>query len=128
MQFTIVNQSAIAKLEGDIILNDAKFELRFSELDQLPPSAILVIKALEPGSPLTQTDIMNRTSLSSRTVRWALARLNDKNLIIKRSYFRRQVLYSLRPHSLELTAYIIININLIYFGAVSHHSCHPSKM
>lgn len=83
-------------------MNDAEFELHFSKLDHLPPSAKLVVEALVPGSPLTQKDIMNRTSLSSRTVRWALARLNDKNLLIKRSYFRRQVLYSLRPHSLEL--------------------------
>jgi predicted transcriptional regulator len=83
-------------------LNKAEFELHFSELYHLPPSAKLVVEALEPGRPLTQKDLMNRTSLSSRTVRWALAWLNGKNLLIKRSYFRRQVLYSLRPHSLDL--------------------------
>jgi DNA-binding MarR family transcriptional regulator len=90
-------------------LNDAEVELNLSKLDHLPLSVKLVVEALEPGSPLTQKNIIKRTSLSARTVRWALARLSDKNLLIKRSHFRRRVLYSLRPYSLELiTAHLLV--------------------
>ena len=101
--FTIVNTDAKSP-DGDIVLNDAEFDLHGSKLDRLPLSVKLVIETLEPGSRLTQKDIRNRTSLSARTVRWALNRLKEENLLITRSYFRRQILYSLKPHPLGLKA------------------------
>jgi len=97
--FTIVNIVAKSP-DGDIVLTDAEFELHSSKLDRLPLSVKLVIEVLEPGSRLTQKNIMNRTSLSARTVRWALTRLKEENLLITKSYFRRQILYSLKPHPL----------------------------
>jgi len=98
---TVVNKDAKSP-DGDIALNDVEFESHSSKLDRLPLSAKLVIEILKPGSILTQKDIINRTSLSARTLRWALARLKEENLLVTRSYFRRQILYSLKPHPLRV--------------------------
>jgi transcription initiation factor IIE alpha subunit len=73
-------------------------------LDRLPPSAKLVIKVLESGSLLTQKEIINKTYLPARTVRYALTRLKEENLLLKRFYFpdARQSLYGLNALSLEV--------------------------
>ncbi len=62
----------------------------------LPPSAKLVYKVLENDGQLTRKDLVERTSLPSRTVLYAVRRLKEKNVLIERFYFMdaRQSLYS----------------------------------
>ncbi|MDD5143492.1 winged helix-turn-helix domain-containing protein [Methanoregula sp.] len=54
-------------------------------------------KVLESGEQLTQKDLIRETALPSRTVRYALDRLRDENLLVERHYFvdARQSLYGL---------------------------------
>jgi transcription initiation factor IIE alpha subunit len=70
----------------------------------LPPSAKLVIKVLESGSLLTQKEIINKTYLPPRTVRYALTKLLEENILSKRFYFpdARQSLYGLNATSSEV--------------------------
>jgi DNA-binding MarR family transcriptional regulator len=72
----------------------------------LPPSAKLVIKVLESGSLLTQKEIINKTYLPARTVRYALTRLKEENLLLRRFYFldARQSLYGLNPETVGVVA------------------------
>jgi DNA-binding MarR family transcriptional regulator len=59
---------------------------------------------LESGSLLTQKEIINKTYLPARTVRYALTRLKEENLLLRRFYFQdaRQSLYGLNVPSLEV--------------------------
>jgi hypothetical protein len=59
---------------------------------------------LESGSLLTQKDIISKTYLPARTVRYALGRLRDENLIQERFYFQdaRQSLYGLNAQASEV--------------------------
>jgi transcription initiation factor IIE alpha subunit len=69
-------------------------------IGHLPPSAKLVYKVLETNGHLTQKDLIRETSLPSRTVRYALGRLKENNVLVERHYFTdaRQSLYGLnRP-------------------------------
>ena len=54
-------------------------------LAELPPSAKLVYKVLEHEGPLTQGEIATESRLCSRTVRYALAKLEDGDLVNRRS-------------------------------------------
>jgi transcription initiation factor IIE alpha subunit len=74
------------------------------KIERLPPSAKLVLKALESGSLLTQKDIISMTYLPARTVRYALRRLREENLLQERFYFQdaRQSLYGLNAQSAEV--------------------------
>lgn len=53
------------------------------KIDELPPSAKLVFKVLEYNGQMTQTELADETRLSTRTVRYALNRLQEKDLIAK---------------------------------------------
>ena len=66
-------------------------------LEHLPPSAKLVYKVLETGGQLTQKDIIQKTFLPPRTVRYALGRLRNEKVITERFCFKdaRQSLYGL---------------------------------
>jgi transcription initiation factor IIE alpha subunit len=66
-------------------------------IEHLPNAAKLVYRALESGGQLTQKDIIKKTYLPPRTVRYALNRLRDENVIVERFYFKdaRQSLYGL---------------------------------
>jgi DNA-binding MarR family transcriptional regulator len=56
-----------------------------TELQQLPPSATLVYKILEQANgELTQQEIVNKSDTHPRTVRWALDRLQEEDLIASR--------------------------------------------
>jgi transcription initiation factor IIE alpha subunit len=70
----------------------------------LPPSARLIIKVLESGSLLTQKEIINKTYLPARTVRYALSRLRNENILQERFCFQdaRQSLYGLNAQALEV--------------------------
>ncbi|WP_435334850.1 MarR family transcriptional regulator [Haloarchaeobius sp. TZWWS8] len=67
------------------------------KLEELPPSAKLVFKVLEYDGPLTQKQIVEESMLSARTVRYALERLQDIDLVNQDVYFAdaRQSLYEI---------------------------------
>ena len=50
-------------------------------LDDLPPSAKLVLKVLEYEGPLTQSQLAEETRLPVRTVRAGLSRLEDVGVV-----------------------------------------------
>lgn len=63
----------------------------------LPPSAKLVAKVLEYNETMSQSELADETLLPPRTVRYALNRLEDENLVDSRFSFSdaRKRLYSL---------------------------------
>lgn len=63
----------------------------------LPPSARQVFQVLASNGPLTQKDIISKTDLPPRTVRYALNRLRGEEMLQERFCFRdaRQILYGL---------------------------------
>ncbi len=63
----------------------------------LPPSAKQVFNVLASDGPLTQKDLISRTDLPPRTVRYALDKLKGEDMLEERFCFRdaRQILYSL---------------------------------
>ncbi|AGB36679.1 MarR family transcriptional regulator [Natronococcus occultus] len=69
----------------------------WDDVRELPPSAKLVAKVLEYNDTMTQQQIADETLLPSRTVRYALNRLDDENVIDSRFSFSdaRKRLYSL---------------------------------
>ncbi len=63
----------------------------------LPPSSKLVYKTLEWNGRLTQQEIIERSLLSARTVRDALSRLEEHDVVERDVYYRdaRQNVYAL---------------------------------
>jgi DNA-binding MarR family transcriptional regulator len=77
----------------DSPLDDPEFRDRLREL---PPSAKLVAKVLEDASPLSQGQLAEESLLPDRTVRYALNRLEEEELVGSRYSFndaRKQVYY-----------------------------------
>lgn len=68
-------------------------------LADLPPSAKLVHLVLERESPLTQSELVERTQLSARTVRSALRKLEGRDLVDEGICLTdaRKRLYSVEP-------------------------------
>ncbi|MFO7927375.1 MAG: helix-turn-helix transcriptional regulator [Halobacteriota archaeon] len=66
-------------------------------LTDLPPSAKLVYKVLEYNGAMTQKRIVEESMLSARTVRYALERLEEIEIVSEDVYFAdaRQNLYEL---------------------------------
>jgi DNA-binding MarR family transcriptional regulator len=66
-------------------------------LRELPPSAKLVAKVLETDAPLSQGQLAEESLLPERTVRYALNRLEDTDLVEARYSVRdaRKQVYSL---------------------------------
>jgi DNA-binding MarR family transcriptional regulator len=75
-------------------------EVEHARIGKLPPSAKLVFKVLEANGQMTQKDIIRETVLPSRTVRYALSRLKDEQILMERFNFSdsRQSLYEIRRH------------------------------
>ena len=69
---------------ADSPLADPEFRDRLREL---PPSAKLIAKVLEGASPLSQGQLAEESLLPDRTVRYALNRLEDAELIGSRYSF-----------------------------------------
>ncbi len=69
----------------------------WDDVRELPPSAKLVAKVLEYNDTMTQQQIAEETLLPARTVRYALNRLDEENVIASRFSFSdaRKRLYSL---------------------------------
>jgi predicted transcriptional regulator len=67
------------------------------DISDLPPSAKLVFKVLEYNGPMTQKGIVQESMLSARTVRYALERLENIDVIAEDVYFAdaRQNLYQI---------------------------------
>ena len=74
-------------------LSDPDFRERLREL---PPSAKLVAKVLDGDAPLSQGQLADESLLPDRTVRYALNRLEESDLVGSRYSFhdaRKQVYY-----------------------------------
>jgi len=76
-------------------------EARREALRDLPPSAKLVAKVLEYNGTLSQTAIAEETLLPTRTVRYALGRLEEHDVVESRYSFSdaRKRLYTLAASS-----------------------------
>jgi len=73
----------------------SKSEYR-ERLRELPPSAKLVAKVLEGDAPLSQGGLAEESLLPDRTVRYALNRLEEQELVDSRYSFkdaRKQVYF-----------------------------------
>lgn len=70
---------------------------RWEPVRDLPPSAKLVAKVLEYNGTLTQNELAEETMLPSRTVRYAVSRLEDAGVVESRFSFvdARKRLYTL---------------------------------
>ena len=66
-------------------------------VEYLPPSARQVFDVLAANGPMTQKDLISKTELPPRTVRYALSRLKGEYILEERVCFQdaRQSLYSL---------------------------------
>ncbi|MFB6114058.1 MAG: MarR family transcriptional regulator [Halodesulfurarchaeum sp.] len=85
--------STSAVHDASPIESDDEFRERLREL---PPSAKLVAKVLETDEPLSQGQLAEESLLPDRTVRYALTRLTDANLVESRYSLRdarKQVYY-----------------------------------
>lgn len=72
-------------------------------ISDLPPSAKLVFKVLEYNGSMTQKGIVEESMLSARTVRYALERLEEIEIVSEDVYFAdaRQNLYEIVPEATE---------------------------
>jgi DNA-binding MarR family transcriptional regulator len=71
--------------------------VQVAEVDDLPPSAKLVYKVLEYHGAQTQKELVEESMLSARTVRYALGRLEERDMVSEGIYGAdaRQSLYEL---------------------------------
>jgi DNA-binding Lrp family transcriptional regulator len=83
-------------------LNDINYE----KLERLPPSAKLVFKSLQANGQMTQKEIIRETILPSRTVRYAINRLKEDEILQELFYFidSRQRLYEIKRSTNKLPA------------------------
>jgi len=74
-------------------------EAGWDAVAELPPSAKLVAKVLEYNERLTQSQLASETMLPSRTVRYAVTRLDEVGAIESRFSFTdaRKRVYTLDP-------------------------------
>lgn len=72
---------------------------RFEELQASPPSVKLVYLVLKRQGPLTQTELGDETLLPDRTVRYALSRLKEADVVESEVDLSdpRQRVYTLKP-------------------------------
>jgi predicted transcriptional regulator len=65
----------------------------------LPPSSKTVLQILGSGGAMTHKDLVKKSNLAPRTVRYALKKLKERQLIIEKFNFRdaRQIIYQNKP-------------------------------
>jgi predicted transcriptional regulator len=65
----------------------------------LPPSSKMVLQILNSGGAMTHKDLVQKSKLAPRTVRYALKKLKERQMIIEKFNFRdaRQIIYQNRP-------------------------------
>lgn len=70
---------------------------RWEPVRELPPSAKLVAKVLDYNDTLTQSELAEETLLPPRTVRYALNRLEEEDVVVSRFSFSdaRKRIYAL---------------------------------
>lgn len=75
-------------------------------VEYLPASAQLVFSILISDGPLTQKDLIRKTELPPRTVRYALSRLKEESVIKECFYFpdARQSLYGINAQGNQISA------------------------
>ncbi|HOP66412.1 MAG TPA: winged helix-turn-helix transcriptional regulator [Methanoregulaceae archaeon] len=68
----------------------------------LPPSSKTVLALLDEGGAMTHKEIVKKSNLAPRTVRYALKKLKENQLIIEKFNFRdaRQIIYQNREQQL----------------------------
>lgn len=73
----------------------------WDDVRELPPSSKLVAKVLEYNDTLTQSELAEETLLPPRTVRYALTRLEEHDVVESRFSFSdaRKRLYTLKIES-----------------------------
>ncbi|OPY38964.1 MAG: hypothetical protein A4E35_00194 [Methanoregula sp. PtaU1.Bin051] len=61
----------------------------------LPPSSKTVLQILDSGGAMTHKDLVKKSKLAPRTVRYALKKLKERHLIIEKFNFKdaRQIIY-----------------------------------
>lgn len=71
-------------------------EVSRENLEDLPPSAKLILKTLQYEGNLTQQEIIEETGLTARTVRYATNQLEEEGVVTSRVNFNdaRQNVYS----------------------------------
>jgi DNA-binding MarR family transcriptional regulator len=69
------------------------------QTSSLPPSSMTVLQILDNGGAMTHKDLVNKSKLAPRTVRYALKKLKEHQMIIEKFNFRdaRQIIYQNRP-------------------------------
>jgi len=70
-------------------------------MTQLPQSQKIVLEILCTGDAMTHKDIAKRSDFSPRTIRYALKKLKERNLLIEKMNIHdmRQILYQYRINS-----------------------------
>jgi predicted transcriptional regulator len=68
----------------------------------LPPSSKTVLSLLDESGAMTHKEIVKKSNLAPRTVRYALKKLKENHLIIEKFNFRdaRQIIYQGRPQTM----------------------------
>ncbi len=72
---------------SEAVQREGEADSNQEELRELPPSAKLVAKVLEYNDTLTQSQLAEETLLPARTVRYALTRLEDADIVESRFSF-----------------------------------------
>jgi DNA-binding MarR family transcriptional regulator len=82
---------------SETVQTQPETEAEQEKLRELPPSAKLVAKVLEYNETLTQSQLAEETLLPARTVRYALTRLEEADVVESRFSFvdARKRVYSL---------------------------------
>ncbi len=67
-------------------------------MNQLPPSSKIVLRILSTEGAMTHKDIVNKSHCAPRTVRYALKKLKERDLIIEKMNLQdmRQIIYQNR--------------------------------
>ncbi len=92
-----MNKETVRMSTTDTVIAEESATDRWSDVRDLPPSAKLVAKVLDYNDTLTQSELAEETLLPSRTVRYALSRLEDEGVVDARFSFTdaRKRLYTL---------------------------------
>ena len=92
-----MNKGEVRMSATDAVTADEDIADRWSAVRDLPPSAKLVAKVLDYNDTLTQSELAEETLLPPRTVRYALSRLEEEDVVDSRFSFAdaRKRLYTL---------------------------------
>lgn len=89
-------RGCLFKLPTGSYVNSVNITIMYSTT--LPPSSKTVLEILDAGGAMTHKDLVQKTHLAPRTVRYALKKLKERHLIIEKFNFRdaRQIIYQNR--------------------------------